>query len=286
MAFVAVNEGVVGLVLLAALLHAGWNSLLKGGSDRLVGITMLNVWCAVAGLMVLPFTGGVPTAAWPYLAASLVLHLGYQLFLVRAYRYGDLSQVYPIARGTAPPLVAMVGVATGADHLDGTAMAAIALIGGGIGALAYRTGKRMAGGGTGIPMALATSLFIAGYTLVDGLGARISGDALAYTVWLFILNTPPILAVAWARRGGTELWAQMRRHWVRDLIGGIAALTGYAIAIWAMTQAPIALVAALRETSVIFALLIARIWLKEPVGRLRLMAVLLVLSGIALLRLA
>lgn len=286
MAFVAVNEGVVGLVLLAALLHAGWNSLLKGGSDRLVGITMLNVWCAVAGLMVLPFTGGVPMAAWPYLAASLVLHLGYQLFLVRAYRYGDLSQVYPIARGTAPPLVAMVGVATGADHLDGTAIAAIALIGGGIGALAYRPGKRMAGGGTAILLALATSLFIAGYTLVDGLGARISGDALAYTVWLFILNTPPILAVAWARRGGTELWAQMRRHWLRDLIGGIAALTGYAIAIWAMTQAPIALVAALRETSVIFALLIARIWLKEPVGRWRLMAVLLVLSGIALLRLA
>ncbi|MFV3073392.1 EamA family transporter [Niveispirillum fermenti] len=280
------GEWVVPLVLAAALMHAGWNSLLKGGGDRLVGITMLNTWCGVAGLAILPVTGGLSPAAWPYLAVSLALHLGYQVFLVLAYRVGDLSQVYPVARGSAPPLVALAGLALGADPLHPAEGVAIALIAGGIAALALRGGLRVRADTRPVLMALVTALFIAGYTMVDGLGARVAGDSLAYTAWLFFLNAPPMLALAWARRGGNGLWLAMRRGWRRDLVGGVLALGGYAIAIWAMTQAPIALVAALRETSVIFALLIARLWLKEPVGRWRVGAALLVLAGIATLRLA
>lgn len=280
------EEWVVPLVLLAAVMHAGWNSLLKGGSDRLVGITMLNVWCAIAGAALLPFTGGLSAEAWPYLALSLAFHLGYQVFLVRSYRVGDLSQVYPVARGVAPPMVALIGLALGADPLHPAEAAAILLIAGGIAALALRGGMGLRADPRPILMALVTGMFIAGYTSVDGLGARVSGDSLAYTVWLFILNAPPMVALAWARRGGAGLWQAVRQGWRRDLVGGVMALAGYATAIWAMTHAPIALVAALRETSVIFALLIARLWLKEPVGRWRAGSALLVVAGIATLRLA
>ncbi|OYQ34167.1 hypothetical protein CHU95_11950 [Niveispirillum lacus] len=277
---------VVPLVLLAAVMHAGWNSLLKGGGDRLVGITMLNVWCGVAGLVVLPFAGPLPPAAWPYLAASLLFHLAYQLFLVRTYRLGDLSQVYPVARGAAPPLVALVGLALGTDALRLPELLSILLIAGGIAALALRGGGAIRHDPRPVMMALVTAAFIAGYTTVDGLGARASGDSVAYTVWLFILNAPPMVVLAWWRRGGKGLWQAMRTGWRRDLVGGFMALSGYGIAIWAMTHAPIALVAALRETSVIFALLIAKLWLKEPVGRWRTASALLVLAGIAALRLA
>lgn len=277
---------VVALVLLAAVMHAGWNSLLKGGGDRLVGITMLNVWCGVAGLAVLPLAGPLSPAAWPYLAASLLFHLAYQLFLVRTYRLGDLSQVYPVARGAAPPLVALTGLVLGTDPLRAGEALAILLIAGGIAALALRGGAALRADPRPVLMALATASFIAGYTTVDGLGARVSGDSAAYTAWLFILNAPPMVALAWWRRGGGGLRQAMRTGWRRDLIGGVMALSGYGIAIWAMTHAPIALVAALRETSVIFALLIARLWLKEPVGRWRTGAALLVLAGIATLRLA
>jgi drug/metabolite transporter (DMT)-like permease len=279
------TEWVVPLVLCAALMHAGWNSLLKGGGDRLVGITMLNVWCAVAGLALLPFVPALPPAAWPYLAASLAFHTGYQLFLVRSYRLGDLSQIYPVARGAAPPLVALVGLILGTDPLKPVEGLAIILIAGGIATLALRGGSALRADPRPVLMALATACFIAGYTTVDGLGARVGGHAVAYTVWLFILNAPPMVALAWARRGGAGLWQTAKAGWRRDLVGGIMAMSGYGIAIWAMTHAPIALVAALRETSVIFALLIARLWLKEPVGRWRTGAALLVLAGIATLRL-
>lgn len=280
------GDWVVPLVLLAAVMHAGWNSLLKGGGDRLVGITMLNVWCGVAGLAVLPFAGSLSPGAWPFLAGSLGLHMAYQVFLVRTYRLGDLSQVYPVARGAAPPMVALAGLALGTDPLRAGEVAAILLIAGGIAALALRGGAALRADPRPVLMALATASFIAGYTMLDGLGARAGGDSAAYTAWLFILNAPPMVALAWWRRGGQGLWRAMRVGWRRDLIGGAMALSGYGIAIWAMTHAPIALVAALRETSVIFALLIARLWLKEPVGRWRAGSALLVLAGIATLRLA
>ncbi|MFV3131843.1 EamA family transporter [Niveispirillum sp. KHB5.9] len=280
------GEWVVPLVLLAAVMHAGWNSLLKGGGDRLVGITMLNVWCAVAGLFLLPFAGPLPPAAWPYLAASLGFHTAYQVFLVRTYRLGDLSQVYPVARGAAPPLVALTGLLLGTDMLRPAEGLAVLLIAAGIAALALRGGAGLRTDPRPVLMALATASFIAGYTTVDGLGARAGGDSVSYTAWLFILNAPPMVALAWARRGAAGLWQAMRAGWRCDLVGGAMALTGYGIAIWAMTHAPIALVAALRETSVIFALLIAKLWLKEPVGRWRAGSALLVLAGIATLRLA
>jgi drug/metabolite transporter (DMT)-like permease len=199
---------------------------------------------------------------------------------------GDLSQVYPVARGAAPPLVALIGLTLGTDPLRMAEGIAIALIAGGIGVLAFRGGAALRTDPRPVLMALATACFIAGYTTVDGLGARIGGNAITYTVWLFILNAPPMVALAWARRGRAGLWQATRAGWRRDLLGGVLAMSGYGIAIWAMTHAPIALVAALRETSVIFALLIARLWLKEPVGRWRAAAALLVVTGIATLRLA
>lgn len=273
---------VLTLVLLAALAHASWNAMLKGRKgDPLAASTGL---CVVWALVGWPLTLVVPAPApesWPWLGASVAVHLAYFALLVAAYGRGDLSFVYTIARGVPPMLVAGGAWLAAGERPSPAGLAGVALVAGGV--LTIGGGPKTPGARRPLGLALATAVFIAGYTLLDGLGARASAAPVGYLVWLVALQGTLFAAGALAWRRGPlarEVWA---RRGVGVLTGVLSA-GGYAVAVWAMTRAPIALVAALRETSVLFAAAIGAIWLREPFGRRRLVAAALVAGGVALVR--
>lgn len=268
-------------VLAGALMHASWNALVKVGLDRLLSISLIQVACGIIALATLAFVPLPQAAAWPWLLVSAILHIGYNVFLVRAYRSGDLGQIYPIARGCAPLLVTLVGVFALSDHPSWLGYAGIALLVLGIFSMAFRGGPHHRLERASLINALMTSVFIAGYTLADGSGARINGDAASYVVWLFLLDGFGMLLALIAMRG-TSVVPRLGRHWRVGLAGGALSMGAYGITIWAMTQAPIALVAALRETSVLFAIAIGVVWLKEPLRRERILAGGLILGGVIL----
>ncbi len=278
------------MVLVAAALHAGWNAVLKIQGDRLV-VQALMVGCA--GLIALPFLPFLPLPApesWPYLAVTLVVHTGYQLFLVAAYRQGDLSYVYPIARGSAPLLVALVSVVFLGEILAPRELLGVLIIGLAIMSLAFTrranpAGTAPLGDRRSVLFALGTGLFIAAYTLVDGLGARASGSPHAYILWYFALDllVLPPLVLALRRRAAFDL---TRRYWRQGLAGGAMSLAAYWLVVWAMTLAPLASVAALRETSMIFAIAFGVIVLREPLSLWRLAASFLSLVGVLLVKTA
>ncbi|WP_275287788.1 EamA family transporter [Halomonas elongata] len=269
-------------VLASALMHASWNALVKVGLDRLLSISLIQVGCAIIALVGVAFVPFPHADAWPWLAASVILHIGYNVFLARAYRVGDLGQIYPIARGCAPLLVTLIGIGLLSDHPSSLGYAGIGLLVLGILCMAFPGGgQRHRLEHASLINALMTSMFIAGYTLTDGSGARANGDALGYVIWLFLLNGFAMLLVLVALNG-TRALPQLGHHWRIGLMGGALSLGAYGVTIWAMTMAPIALVAALRETSVLFAIAIGVIWLKEPLRRERLLAGGLILAGVAL----
>lgn len=271
------------LVLAAALLHATWNSLIKIGGDALI-VTALIVACS--GVITTPalFFVAAPTPeSWPPLAASIALHVGYVFFLGKAYEHGDLSQVYPIARGSAPMLLAFMAFLFLGESPGGFAMAAVAVISLGVVSLALRGRGKLLEDWRPVVFALVTAVFIAGYTLVDGYGARVAESPHSYAAWLFSLHGVAIFASAAAYRGRRFIRVTVSM-WPRALAGGAMGLTAYWIVIWALAQGPMAPVAALRETSVIFAALFGTVLLREPFGRLRVGAAALVAAGIVLLQ--
>jgi drug/metabolite transporter (DMT)-like permease len=272
-------------VLAAAAFHAGWNALLKVNLEPLTAISLISVAC---GVVVLPFTLVVPlpeAAAWPFIAMSLAIHLVYYVALAQAYRFGDLSQVYPIARGTAPLITALGTALWIGEPLGTLGWLGIVLLAAGISALSLRrrSSSRQAFGVRSVGFALLTALTIAAYTVVDGTGARIGPSPAPYIVWLFLLDGV-MMAIFGLIRAPSAFLAGMRDSWGVVLGGGALATGAYGITLWAMTVAPIALVAALRETSVLFAALIGFIFLREPVSGLRIVAGCVVLAGIVLLR--
>ena len=273
-----------GLVLLAAVLHAGWNALVKVTGDRLVVMAVITTGSGLIALAGLPFVALPDRASWPFLAASVVLHIGYNLFLVRAYRHGDLGQVYPIARGSAPLLVLALAYFAAGERVSALDLAAVVVIAVGLGSLAFRAGMPSIHDRATLAYAFGTALFIAGYTVVDGMGARQAGSAHGYALWLFVLDGIPITVIAIALRG-RAFARSVTAHWRAGLAGGAMSLAAYWLVIWAMTVAPMALVAALRETSVVFAALIAAVILKEGFGPRRIAAAALVAAGVVLLRL-
>ena len=273
---------IFALVLGAALLHASWNALVKIGGDPFVRLAVVNL---VGGLCALPFLAIVAIPgpeSWPYLFGSIVIHHAYYLALAYGYRFGDLSHVYPIARGIAPPLVAIVawGFASEAPGVLGAI--AVVVISGGILSLAVGADGRLAAAKP-LALALATGVSIAGYTLCDGLGGRMAGDVFGYIVWLFVIDAVPFTALV-ALRYRARLDEALARAWRPAALGGVLAAGAYAMVIWAMTRAPMAQVSALRETSVIMAALIGTRLLREPFGTRRVVAASLVAAGAVLLQ--
>jgi drug/metabolite transporter (DMT)-like permease len=271
-------------VLFAALLHAGWNAVVKLGLDRFSSILVLALFQSAIAALLLPFFPWPAAEAWPWLLAGSMLHTGYKLFLIRAYRHGELSQVYPLARGAAPMLVALAGAILLGERLGIVAIGAVAAIVAGILLMAFGSGEGLRLSRTGLAWALGTAGFTASYTMVDGYGARLSGTAAGFSLWLFLIDGLFMVSVALATRGPAA-FAAVRPVWRGGLAAGAMSLGSYWIAIWAFTQAPLALVAALRETSILFALLIGLVLLRERIAPARWAAAGLIVAGILLMRL-
>jgi len=271
------------MVLGAALLHAVWNTLVKVTGDRLIVMTLIMSSQGLISLCVLPFVAFPHADAWPYILASVVLHTGYCLSLIMAYRHGDLSHVYPIARGSAPLIVAILSIAVAGEALNQQTLLAVALVTVAVMSVGLTRGATGLRETRAVLFALGTGLFIAGYTIVDGMGARVSGSAHSYTFWSFTLHGIP-LALLSVRVRGRELFNEGRKIWKIGLLAGLASLLAYWIVIWAMTLAPFALVSALRETSVVFAVLVGVVLLKERLSMLRLTAIAVTLVGVVLLK--
>ncbi|MEE8625016.1 MAG: DMT family transporter, partial [Acidiferrobacterales bacterium] len=222
-------------------------------------------------------------AAWPYLAFSLAVHNGYYLFLIMAYRYGDLSHVYPIARGSAPLIVAVVSVVFLSEALTRQAFLAVVVIGLGVMSLALTRGASGFKEPRAVLFALGTGGFIAAYTILDGLGARLAGSPHGYTFWFLAIDTVPLALITLCVRRGEAL-RQVRRSWKAGLLGGMVALFSTWLVIWALTLAPLALVSALRETSIVFAVLFGVVFLKERLDLIRLAATTTTLVGAVMLK--
>jgi drug/metabolite transporter (DMT)-like permease len=250
---------VLALVLCAAVLHASWNAMLKSGLDRLWSITLMCAVAAVAAGVAVFFLPAPDRASWGYIALSASLQIGYCLFLVRAYEKGELGQVYPIARGAAPLLVALGAAVFAGERLAAPALAGLAAVSGGIVALSL--GKdRLDGRST--RDAVITGVFIAGYMVSDGIGVRLSGDAFSYVAWMTLVQGAPMPLVYLAlRRGFPPLRPDPET--LKALGGGVLGLVSYGVVVWAMSLAPMAKVSGLRETSILFAVIIGALFLKE-----------------------
>lgn len=272
------------LVLLAALCHATWNAFIKIDGDRLVFMAVMMAASGAAALSVTPFVPLPAPESWPYIAFSLLLHNGYIVFLLLAYRYGDLSHVYPLARGSAPLIVAFLSVTLLGEQLTGSALLGIFIMAAGIMSLSFTRGAQGLRDPWAVFFALGTGLFIAGYTFTDGVGARLAGSAHSYSAWILGLEVIPIVAFMLWKRKMCAL-PQIRQIWKPALLMGLISLAAYWTVIWAMTVAPIALVAALRETSIIFVVLFGVLFLKERLSLARLAATFFTLAGAALLKL-
>ena len=282
------------IVLFGALLHASWNALVKSSSDKSLDTALIHVLGGAVAVPLVLLAGLPPLASLPYLAASIIIHIGYYIALAGAYRHGDLGMAYPIMRGTAPLLVAIFSGLVIGEYLSTAAWHGIAGISTGVLLLGWSRGMfadhahRKA-----LAFALSNAVIIALYTLVDGLGVRTAvqhgGSALQYVATLFLLDGfPYFVFVMWQRKAQhrADAWAYMRGRWPLALMGTLASLGSYGIALWAMTQAPVATVAALREVSVLFAALLGTLLLKEAFGLRRGVGTLLILGGVAALRLA
>jgi drug/metabolite transporter (DMT)-like permease len=276
---------VFAAVLFAAACHAGWNAAIKRGLDPLATTVVISVGAALVAAAMLPLVGLPAAASWPWCAASVLIHLFYFAALIESYRAGDLGQVYPIARGSAPLMTATATTALIGERLGIVGWLGIILLVAGVLLLSLRGGRDLARlDRKAVGFALFTAVTICAYSVVDGVGARLAGSANAYTVALFVGIAPVMVIYALARRGAAATLAS-GRHWGLGLAGGTLQLGSYGIAIWAMTVAPIAIVAALRETSVLFGAAIAVIFLKEPLRASRIVAAVMIVAGLALIRL-
>ncbi len=272
-------------VIGAALLHATWNAAVKGGRDKTLAMGAVVVGHVPFALVAIIIAPMPDAAALPWMAGGLALHMGYQLFLMRAYETGDLSQVYPIARGSAPLIVAVVSVTALGVHLSGAELLAVTIIALGIISLAAVRRADGLRNGSAAGLALVTGMFIAAYSLVDGYGARIAGTALGFYAWVALVNSLLMALYLAARHPGT-LRRMAGPGRVIFVLGGGGSFVAYALVTWAFTQAPIALVTALRETSVVFALLIGVFFLKERLDLAKVLATAGMLAGAVLLRFA
>ena len=278
-----ISLALIGLVLLTALMHASWNAMVRAGEDRLTALALMTAGCGLFSLPFLPFLPLPNQETWIIIGCTLVLHTGYKLFLARAYTYGDLGHVYPIARGTAPLLVAIAAFFFIGETISWYATGGLLLITGGIISLTWQRRGGSSNDRKATFYALGTAAFIASYTMTDGLGSRAAPTPMTYAFWLFALDGLIFFSIGIYLRG----WHSIRTtKSVGTVAFGGAALSmvAYALVIWAMSVAPLGLVSALRETSVIFAALLSAYVLKEPVGRIGFAAAIVVAVGVILIR--
>jgi drug/metabolite transporter (DMT)-like permease len=276
---------VFAAVLFAAACHAGWNATIKRGLDPLATTGLISIGAAIVSAVFLPVVGLPAAAAWPWCGASVLIHLVYFAALIESYRAGDMGQVYPIARGSAPLMTAIATTSFIGERLGPLGWSGILLLVAGVMLLSLRGGRDLARlDKKAVGFALFTAVTICAYSVVDGVGARHAGSPNSYSVALFVGTGPVMVVYALARRG-RDVIAAMGRHWGLGLAGGTLQLGSYGIAIWAMTVAPIAIVAALRETSVLFGAAIAIVFLKEPLRAGRVAAALMIVVGLTLIRL-
>jgi drug/metabolite transporter (DMT)-like permease len=272
-------------VIGAALLHASWNAMIKGGADKRVSMGALVLGHIPIAIVAIAFVPMPEIASWPYIVAGVGLHMGYQLFLLQSYKIGDLTQVYPIARGSAPLIVTVVSVTFLGVALTSFQLTAVLLIG--LGILSLGLVRRADGlqNRKAAILALGTGCFIASYSLVDGLGARLAGTSLGYYSYLSIGNGFCMIIYLYTTGSNTlrDIATKGRTAFV---IGGSASFLAYAMVTWAFTQAPIALVTALREVSIVFALLIGVVFLKERLNVAKIISTMLTLAGVILLRIS
>ena len=273
---------VMFLVLVAALLHASWNAFVKAGNDKLLSIGLMHACSGMLGLCLLPFFPLPDPASWPYLALSAALHWGYYVFLINGYRHGDLGVVYPLARGSAPLLIAVSGTLVAGEHFPPLAMAGLAVASVGIVSLSFEDGLPRKGALKPIFFAFGTALWITAYTLADGLGVREAGVELSYILWLFVLEAVTFCPFVIALRRTT--WKPYYlAHWRGLWFSGLVSAMAYGLVIYVMSTHPMAWVSALRETSVVIAVLIGAFFLKERHLLYRVTAALIVVGGIVLM---
>jgi phosphonate utilization associated putative membrane protein len=287
------DTAVVLAVLCGALLHAGWNTLVKSSGDKELDVALVHSLGAIVCIPLLAWTGLPPREAWPFLAGSLCIHVAYYLTLTGAYQHGDLGTTYPIMRGSAPMLVALGSATVLGESLSSAAWLGVCAITMGVLLVGLSRPAEALHHRRAVAFALANACVIAGYTFVDGSGVRAAtaagGTAAAYVVLLFVLDGVPYPALVVWRRGASgrrAMWAYARSRWWLATLGGLASLGSYWIALWAMTRAPVAVVSALRETSVLFAAVLSVLVLKERFGVQRLVGALVIVGGVVALRLS
>lgn len=284
---------VVLAVLCGAMLHASWNALIKSGEDKAVDTALVHFLGALVALPIMLWVGPPPAGAWPYIAASLVIHIGYYIALVGAYQHGELGLTYPIMRGFAPLLVALASSALIGEVPSPSAWLGIVGIAVGVGLVGLAHPGEALHHRKALAFAFANAAIIALYTVVDGRGVRASVvddfGALRYVMMLFVLDGIAYPSLVWLRRSKVQraqIVAYARQRWPIAALGGSASIGSYAIALWAMTRAPIASVAALRETSVLFAALLGTVLLKEAFGLQRAIGTVVIVAGVMALRFA
>ena len=273
---------VVGAVLFGALLHASWNALVKSSSDKDLDMAVIHLIGSFLGIPLVALAGWPVAAAWPYIAASVVVHIGYYLALTGAYRHGELGLTYPLMRGVAPLLVALSATFTLGETLSPLAWGGVLGISCGVLVLGLNAHALTVPKAVGF--ALANAVIIAIYTVIDGLGVRASGNAMQYVATLFLLDGWPFALLMFATRG-RAVGRYARHRWPVATLGACASLGSYGIALWAMTRAPVATVAALRETSVLFAVLLGAWFLKEAFTPRRVLGTCVIVAGVMALRL-
>ena len=272
---------VFALVLATAVIHAGWNVIVKGSDDKLATAVAICVGASLIALLFLPFVTVPAAASWPYMGITLCLQAFYYMLFTASYGRIDMSLAYPVMRGGGPMMVAVMSGLVFHESLGGIAWIGVLLICGGILSMASfgHGGSR-----AGLGFAVLNAIVIALYTLSDGRGVRLSGGAAGYAMWIFFLTSPAILVWSMAVRGPGFL-PQVARRWKDGLIGGVGTMLSYGGTLWAMTQAPVAMVAALRETSILFGLALSAFLLKEHVGHRKIIAAALIVAGAVTLRL-
>ena len=287
------------VVLAAAVTHATWNAIAHGIKDQLLAFGLIGAGGILVAIPLVILSPFPLSACWPYLLASIVIHVFYNLLLMRSYRYGEFGQVYPLARGTSPLVVTVLAAVFAAERPSVAQVAGVLVVSCGLAllVLAGRTRRRAAAGGGGsgstghgsdlgraaLIAAVGTGLTIAAYTTVDGLGVRLSGSSVAYIGWLMLLESLCVPAWALARRRHELLSGTSRSVLGSGLLAGGLSVLAYGLVLWAQTRGDLAPIAALRETSVIFGAVIGTVVFREPFGRWRIAATLLVVTGVLLL---